>query len=204
MVGGLRGLAMNRKKRNRPMNRSKKNQSMNHVVFNVSQKEIASCDKQIVQMAQAFGQGVEPMTASKRIRTRKPRKNGLVMARTLATLAVNHGLDGVVDVQDLVKMLDTLDQLVPIAANARDMSQTLDDKLLVGSGDAWRIAAKIYKVLRSLAPDDSQLAEHLAPIRASLKAVKRASPSSKKADASGGNAAEKPSASPEVAAPNGK
>ena len=134
----------------------------------VAQKDIDSCVTDLGRLTDTIGRGAKPLTSQERKQLPKPRRDGHVIARELAQLAVKYGIDGAVKVDEMLNAVSEVEQLKPLDAGAANFSALVRDRVLEADARAWKIATTIYTFLQRMAVDDADVARDLMKVAASF------------------------------------
>jgi hypothetical protein len=145
----------------------KKNQSKDSL-NSVAQKDIDSCVTELGRMTDTVGRGAKPFSSQERKRLPKPRRDGHVIARELAQLAVKYGIAAAVNVDAMLNAVAEVEGLKPLDASAANFSHLVRDRVLEADAVAWKIATTIYTFLQRLSRDDAALARDLERVAASF------------------------------------
>jgi len=145
----------------------KKNQSKDSL-DSVSQKDIDSCVTELGRLTDTVGRGRKALSSQERKRLPKPRRDGHVVARELAQLAVKYGIAAAVDVEAMLKAVAVVEQLKPLDASAANFASLVRDRVLEADAAAWKIATTIYTFLQRLSRDDAELTRDLERVAASF------------------------------------
>jgi hypothetical protein len=147
----------------------------------ITDAEVETCLQHLQAIADVLAPYAVTLTTAQRRSTTKLRKGGEKIIPLMGRMAKRAGIaSSVVNVEVMQKQVDLANALVPLLAQAKELTDTIGDTVLSANSNAWGSATTLHRVLKAVTERKPKMRRSMQVVSKAF-AIQRANAKSAKA-----------------------